>query len=320
MDPRLHAGLGDDQRLRLLQEGEDLRRVVHRRPAPAQGRGAGIAEHAEARPLDQRVGIARDAVLLHAEDEELAVRQPFEEGARLLGLRFRHRRRPAPEIGGEVGEARQHGVAVVTRQGDVAVDGREGVQEPLAGLNRQAVEMDVDEALARETPLRVRGRLSDHPDEPARAVPLHAEDRVRDELRSEALLGQFGQGRVQQESPVVVDDLEDRRLARTAVAHQLAVAQAHSRRVAGPAGLGQEGAGAGGEVRQDRGVVGGEILRCHAAEQVADEAARAALLGDDVGGRLYQPGAGRLLLRGGQRRRGLECHRASPEPGHSPQR
>ncbi|PJI53455.1 hypothetical protein CTI14_28125 [Methylobacterium radiotolerans] len=82
MDPRLHAGLGDDQRLRLLQEGEDLRRVVHRRPAPAQGRGAGIAEHAEARPLDQWVGFAGDAVLLHAEDEELAVRQPFEEGAR----------------------------------------------------------------------------------------------------------------------------------------------------------------------------------------------------------------------------------------------
>ena len=296
VDAGFHTRLRDDEGLRLLQEGEDFGGVVHGDPAPAQGRGAGIAQHAEARPLDQGMPLTVDTVLLHAEEQELALCQPLQKSACFLGLAFGHRRRGAAEIRREFRNARQHGVVIVGRQSDVPVDRREGVQQPLAGLGRQPVEVDVDEALARQAALGIGRRFADDPYQTAAAIPLDAENRVRDEVRGQALLGQFGEGRVEEEGPVVVDDFEDRHLARPATADEGTLAEAQPCRFTGPARLSQEGTGARGEIGESHRVVGGQILRCHAAEQVAHEAARSALLGHDVGGRLDQSRPGRLLL------------------------
>ena len=157
--------------------------------------------------------------------------------------------------------------------------------------------MDVDEALAREAPLGIRRRLADDADQGTAGIALDAEDRVSDEVRGQTLLGEFGQGRIEEEWAVVVDDFEDRHLASAAVPHQVDIRKTHPRRIIGAPGLGQERAGPGGEIREVAGGVGRQILRGHAAEQVAHESARSSLSGDDVGGRLNQPGAGRFLLR-----------------------
>ncbi len=100
MHSRLSAGLGDDERLRLLQEGEDLRSVVDPAGTGPQHCRTGITQHAEARLGHQRVRLARNAVFLHAEQGEMAVREPVEEGARLHRLDLRERRGPLPEARG----------------------------------------------------------------------------------------------------------------------------------------------------------------------------------------------------------------------------
>ena len=95
MDAPVHAaldvGLGDDQRLRLGQEGAQLRRDRDQLAALAQDLDRGIAQDAEAGALD-RVGrdvAAREAIGADAEQGEVVAGDPFEELQRLVDLVLR---------------------------------------------------------------------------------------------------------------------------------------------------------------------------------------------------------------------------------------
>ena len=84
--------------------------------------------------------------------------------------------------------------------------------------------MDVQEALTGEAAMGVRRRLADHADKRTGGIARDAEDRVRDEVWQQALLGQLGKGRVEEERAIVVDDLQDGQLTRAVIAIDAGVA------------------------------------------------------------------------------------------------
>ncbi len=124
----------------------------------------------------------------------MAVAQPCEEGPRFGDLALRKRRSGTAVALCELAEPGEHRVVVVGDQGDVAKDLRESRFEALARLaGIEPVEVDVDEALPQQGAVGIGRGLADDPEQPPGGIPLHAEDRVGDEMRREALLVQFGQ-------------------------------------------------------------------------------------------------------------------------------
>jgi uncharacterized peroxidase-related enzyme len=132
------------------------------------------------------------------------------------------------------------------------------------------VEVNLDEALPAGADRRRGRRLADDPDEGAVLVALDAQDRMGDEARLVALVGELGEGRIEEERAVVVDDLDGRHLAPPALPLDLEVDEAQVRAVAGARGA-QVPVGRGGEVGERLRRVGGEVLFGHAAVEQARE-------------------------------------------------
>jgi hypothetical protein len=85
--------------------------------------------------------------------------------------------------------------------------------------------MDMDQAFAASALGRAACRLASQCEEAALRVARNRQDRVRDEARLIALLGQLGQRRIEQERLVVVDDFENRQLPLAALTAETVVAE-----------------------------------------------------------------------------------------------
>ena len=146
----LGVGLGDDQRLRTVQEGADFRRRRHRLGAAPQDQHVGIGQDAEA----GLVGALQCAALLaadifefaHAEEGEIVVAQPFEEGDRLGNALLVERHGRIAELGNGLVEAGEHPLPV----GDGGAHLAEHLAQPFGERGRlsrgQPRDMDVDNA------------------------------------------------------------------------------------------------------------------------------------------------------------------------------
>ncbi len=190
MHARLDVGLGDDERVRALEEGAHFRRHDEEILAAAQDAHGRIAHQAEPRPLDRIGGrvARRKAVFAQAEESEVAVFDPFQEGDRLGDLVGRKRRRVRPVVPRQLADAGAHVAPVLHRDGNVGIDVAQGLGEALARLRRvDAVEMDMNEAFAPRLRIGRGGGLAQEPGEGPGSIALRGKDRMRDEHRLVAL-------------------------------------------------------------------------------------------------------------------------------------
>ena len=170
-------------------------------------------------------------VVPRAEEGEMIVLQPLQEGEGLVDLLARRLRRMLPELGDRLIEPRQHRPPI----GDGGLDLREHARD--AGL-------DIGELIAR---LRARERDADHAlgdtvfvgleGEPAKCaarVALDAHDRMEDRLHRKAAIGKLGQDRIDQERLVVVDRRQKARRRGEAVLLRRRVEHAQERRADAP--------------------------------------------------------------------------------------
>ncbi len=188
VDEALHVGLRDDERLRLLQERQDLRRHLQFRPAPPQDVHRRIAEDAEAGILPRHRHAIRpvEPVLAHAEQRHVVVRGPFQEGDRLVRIRLGIGWRVRLEVGDGVGEPLAHGAEILDGLAHMVVDaGQASLQLGCERLGQRR-QVDVDVALAR--PLGARGGPRRLARQLAGRVPLDAEDRMRHQLGRDTAL------------------------------------------------------------------------------------------------------------------------------------
>ena len=223
---RLDIGLGDDHRRLLGEESPHLRRHVHELAALAQHLQIRIAQEAKAVLADEiAIGVVVDeAVFAHAEEGEIIGEHPFDERDRLGDvLRGERRRRDLRGLH-RLEDARPHGGEVRDGAPHLGMHPLEPGDEPVAqGRILDGIEMQMDEALAPLARLDLALRLALQLHEGARRVAVDAEDRMGDEAQVEAVLGDLGERRIEQERHIVVDRLDDRQLLAAADRH---VAQA----------------------------------------------------------------------------------------------
>ncbi len=109
---RTHVRLGDNERLRLLQEFHDLGRDRDQFVAAAQYPHLGGAQDAESGLEDRLVilvlVVASQRVFAHAEEGEIVGDQPFEELGRLGDFLDGQRRRIVLDLGDHLADARHH--------------------------------------------------------------------------------------------------------------------------------------------------------------------------------------------------------------------
>ena len=212
MDARAQIRLGDDDRVGPKQELADLLRRGDELAAAPEHAHVRVAQNAEPGLVgalqDAVGGVAAVFVFAHAEEGEVVVRQPLDEG---LGFRERLRadgEAGRPPLGGDGAGTRPHrlpvgdGVAVVP-QGRVEAAG--DLHAVVGGGD--AVDVDGDEALA-----LARAGVGEALEalEPAVGRALQGEDRVRDEPHHQSGVAEFAHHRIEQKRHVVVEDLDDR--------------------------------------------------------------------------------------------------------------
>ena len=273
---RLDVRLGADERLRAGEESADLRAHGDELAAAPQHLHGGVAQQAEAGCLDRIGGgvALGQAVLAHAEEGEIVVGDPVEEGHRLRDLVGRQRRRIGAIGVDRLGDAGPHAGPVAHRDGDVGIDLGQPLDEaPSRRLVVDAVEVDLDEALAPGADRGRRGRLADKARQGAALVAFDGEDRMRHEPRLVALLDELGEGRIEEERHVLVHDLDRRDVAPRAAALDLAVDEALIGAVV-PARRAQMLVGGRGKVGEGLRRVGREVLLRHPPEERADELSR----------------------------------------------
>ena len=160
-----------------------------------------------------------------------------------------------------------------------------------------ARDMDVDEAFARLV-LVVAALRSAAPSSLPALSRVDRQDRMHDQARRQAALGQFGHHRIDQERHVVVDDLDHRDRLEMLAVRRRRLLEADFRR-AGLAG-GEERPGLAGERREFGGVVADQVLRRGAAEQQRDKIVRhvALVAAQELCGRIDAGARGALLATG----------------------
>ena len=273
VDAGFDAGLGDDQRHRLLQEGADLGGDRHQLAAAAQDLDGRIGEDAKPRALD-RVGgdvAFRKAVFAHAQQGEIVGRQPVEKGHRLGNLVGRQRRRIGPVGVHDGGDAAAHRGPVAHRDPHIGEDQCEAGHKSIPRRRLvDPIDMDLDQAFAPGARLAARERLAGETHQGAGRVALHGQDRVGDEADLVAALRHLGEGRIEQERHVVVDDLDHRQRPPISRIDRVAIHQPHVLG-AGHARSGQVRVGVSGEGGQRRGVVKCQVLGGDPSQQGVDK-------------------------------------------------
>ena len=209
--PRAHGGLGDHEQRRLNKELADLRRDRQRLVPALHGRRLAAAQDAEP-ALEHRLerGLAGgEDVVSDAEEGEIVRDQPFQELDGLGDLGHWHGRRIGLELRNLAGDARRHRAPILdagAHIGEHLVDRSDDLGA--LALVVDALDMDVDEALARRS--RGRGRDALEGGQPPGRVALDGKHGMHDEADVDAEIGELGEDGIDQERHVVVDDLEHR--------------------------------------------------------------------------------------------------------------
>ena len=206
---RARIRLGDDQKLRLLEERHDLRRDFQLLVATAQHIHALVAQNAKpgAGNALQPVAIAGERIVTRAEKREVVGQQPFDELNRLGDFRDRQRRRLVLELRHRLPDARLHRAPVDNRDAYLAEHDfkRRGNGRTPRRIGHR-IDVDINEALACRA---VDGAGTAKRGELAAAIAIDGEHGMRDEAHRQTLRRQLGHHRVDQERHVVVDDLDD---------------------------------------------------------------------------------------------------------------
>ncbi len=144
--------------------------------------------------------------LAHAEEGEVVVAQPFEEGDTLLDLGAVERQRGVAELVDRLVEAGEHRLPVADGGAHLRQDIAEPLLQRLRGLGTEPRDVDVDhaDALDRGVGLAGGGLAGE-----ARRAALAARDedhRMQHQHRLAGAVGDLAEDRVEQERHVVVDD------------------------------------------------------------------------------------------------------------------
>ena len=174
--------LGDDQQVALERALAHVRRQRVDRGGLGVLRARRVGEDPEPRAGDDRDLPVGEAILAEAQEDEVVVQQPLEEGDRLVDLVVGVARSPGPRELHHPARAVRHRGEVLDRAVHVLEHAPQRLVELLELLRRQpAVEVEVHDRLA---PRRL-ARVQDGGDAAVRAA-LDPEDRVQHALRSAA--------------------------------------------------------------------------------------------------------------------------------------
>ena len=247
--------------------------------------------------LESLLGV-REAIVADAEEGEVVVGEPFEEGDCLLDLGRGQRRRIGLEPGDHVRHARHHRPPVVNADAHVGEHPLDGLDDlGAARFFLDALDMHVDDAFAQRAGSRL-GALEGG--QPAGIVAHHGEHGMHDETHVEPALGELGQHRIHQERHVVVDDFEHRIRAQPLVTGQVGRVEPDLRH----AGLAhrEQRPGVRGELGKLARVVPQEVFGDRVGEQRGDEILRhlAIVAAQDFAGRGDQRRFGAFLIAPGK--------------------
>ncbi|MNI18799.1 hypothetical protein D3C73_722170 [compost metagenome] len=149
MDNGFHIRLGDDEELRPVEEFENFRRGRHLVLALAQNQNVRIGQNAEAPALAAfhgRLGsLAGIDVFAHAEEGEVVVPQPIEEGQSLFTIGAFAGFGIQELLGGAI-HGVEHGGPVGNRQMHLVEDEADALDQMICLLLVQLGDMELDEA------------------------------------------------------------------------------------------------------------------------------------------------------------------------------
>ena len=213
---RAHVRLGDDERRGTEEEFLDLGREADELGAAAQNLDSGVAQDAEALARNRREfarpGPRRKLIVAHAEQRELPVREPAQEGDRLdeIGVAAARQARHGFVVLQRPLQSRTHGAPVDDSAFHLAENLFErGREQPGARLLERLRE-DRDEAfLPPVAPMHVAVLYCLHA---AVAVAARLIDRVEHEADVDLARLDFAHDAVDEEGHVRVVDLDDARL------------------------------------------------------------------------------------------------------------
>ncbi len=182
--------------------------------------GIRVTQDAEAGPFDlldiAKFGAALEFVLAQAQESEIVIEQPLQEGDGFGEFLDRHRWRIALIGGHDIAHFGLHGAPVENRGADILKNFPETLQQDVAiALGGNAVNMNLDHALANGVGSVFA--LGDDVLEGTVAFAHDIEDRVKDEQDFVSFLGQQAQRGVDQKGHVVIDQLDDRDVGQLAV-------------------------------------------------------------------------------------------------------
>ena len=191
MDGGAAIGLGHHQQTRLVQEIAQIRGQPPRIAQTVEDRDAVIAQDAEAGSRDdgcrRLIPAALEIVFAVAQEGEVILGQPIEEGARFGYLVGGQRRRRFVELRRHIGDLGPHGTPIGDRGADI---GQHMFQIAADFLQLVAAGLLVDAHLhegfvARLAPLGVGVRHV------AAGVAGHLDDGMDDEMNGQIVAGQF---------------------------------------------------------------------------------------------------------------------------------
>ena len=203
---RAHIGLRHDQRLRLLEEGHDLRRELEQLVAAPEHPHVRRAQHAERGILLGLQAARCEHVIADADEGEIVGPQPIEKLDRLGYFVDRQRRRILLEVGDDLRDAAEHRPPVLQPRAAPARARCARRHDFIAArgvVDRR--KMNVDEAFT----LACRSRSGEASVSLIGCIALDRKHRMHDDARPQATVIELGEHRVDQERHVVIDDLDE---------------------------------------------------------------------------------------------------------------
>ena len=211
MDNGFHIRLGHDQRIGAGQEGADFGRRDDRFLAAPQHPHIRVLQYAEPRLVGALHGAAFRAagvaIFAHAEESEIVVPQPFEEGDRLGNGRLFQRGVGISVFADRLVQPREHGAPVMHRQPHLLQNrGKLRFQRRRLAVGEQChMDMDNADAIVLLAAVRLLDERGD-----ARFSMFDGEDGVNDEKWLPGLFGDFGENRIEEEGHIVIDNGDGR--------------------------------------------------------------------------------------------------------------
>jgi hypothetical protein len=214
VNDRLGICLGDDQRVGSMQEGADLRGRRHGLGADTQDAQIRIGEDAQSGTVGpvERSGLlaAGIAILAQAEEGEIVVAQPFQEGDGLGDGLLLEGDRIVAEPNDCLLEAGEHRPPVGDRGANLPEDVAEPLGKALRPLGGQRRDMDLNQADAVGAAISPGEASVAHDLGDALRPMADDDDGMHDERRLAQRPGYLAHYGIEEERHVVVDDGDDR--------------------------------------------------------------------------------------------------------------